>query len=85
VAVLVACSGGKHAYEDATHHGVLSYYVCKGLRGAADKDADGTVTWSELVPYVRDQVSVYAKMNLKANQTPVVVGTTREFRATVPK
>jgi uncharacterized caspase-like protein len=84
VAVLFACSGGENAFEvPDKKHGVLSYYLREGLRGAADEDGDGQVTWSELVPYVQDRVSGYVKKNLKASQTPVVVGRTGEFQVAV--
>ncbi len=37
-------------------HGVFSYYVIKGLEGAADENKDGTVDANELIKYVTDQV-----------------------------
>src|SRR5207244_8106928 len=33
-------------------HGVFSYYILKGLQGAADDDKDGSVDLSELIEYV---------------------------------
>jgi tetratricopeptide (TPR) repeat protein len=37
-------------------HGVFSYFVIKGLEGAADEDKDGAVDADELIKYVSDQV-----------------------------
>ncbi len=37
-------------------HGVFSYYVIKGLEGAADTNKDGVVDADELIKYVNDQV-----------------------------
>ncbi len=37
-------------------HGVFSYYVLKGLEGAADANGDGVVDASELIQYVSSQV-----------------------------
>jgi protein O-mannosyl-transferase len=43
-------------------HGVFSYYVIKGLEGAADANKDGIVDADELIKYVGDQVPM-ATMN----------------------
>jgi tetratricopeptide (TPR) repeat protein len=37
-------------------HGVFSYYVIKGLEGAADENKDGVVDADELIKYVSDEV-----------------------------
>ncbi len=37
-------------------HGIFTYYVVKGLEGAADESGDGIVTADELAEYVRTQV-----------------------------
>ena len=37
-------------------HGVFSYFVIKGLEGAADANKDGVVDADELIKYVSDQV-----------------------------
>ena len=39
-------------------HGVFSYYVVKGLEGAADENHDGNVDANELIKYVSDQVQM---------------------------
>lgn len=37
-------------------HGVFTYCLLEGMRGNADKDADGVVTFAEIKNYVRDRV-----------------------------
>ena len=37
-------------------HGIFTYYVVKGLEGAADEDGDGIVTADELADYARRNV-----------------------------
>jgi len=37
-------------------HGVFTYCLLEGLRGNADRDADGMVTFDEIKSYVRDKV-----------------------------
>ena len=39
-------------------HGVFSYFVMKGLEGAADLNKDGKVDANELIKYVTDQVEM---------------------------
>jgi tetratricopeptide (TPR) repeat protein len=38
-------------------HGAFSYFLMKGLAGAADKNKDGLVNVNETIEYVRDQVA----------------------------
>ena len=37
-------------------HGVFTHFLLEGLKGKADRDADGTVTAGELFDYVHDRV-----------------------------
>jgi hypothetical protein len=54
-------------------HGIFSFYVMKGLEGAADLDGDGKITAGELQNYLMDMVPRHAmKMNRK--QEPQLVG-----------
>jgi tetratricopeptide (TPR) repeat protein len=50
-------------------HGVFTYYVVKGLEGAADTSGDGVVTADELAEYVHTQVRE-ATRNEKIPQNP---------------
>jgi hypothetical protein len=42
--------------KDDLQHGVFTYYLLEGLRGAADADRDGTVTVDEAYRYVSEKV-----------------------------
>lgn len=42
--------------KDELQHGVFTYYLLEGLRGAADTDRDGTVTVDEAYRYVSEKV-----------------------------
>jgi uncharacterized caspase-like protein len=42
-------------------HGVFTYYLIQGLRGAADRDKDGIVTLQELFDYVSENVKSATK------------------------
>lgn len=48
-------------------HGVFTYYVTRGLAGAADQNRDGIVTADEIADYVRTGV----RADTKARQNPV--------------
>lgn len=48
-------------------HGVFTYYVTRGLSGAADQNRDGIVTADEIADYVRTGV----RADTKAKQNPV--------------
>lgn len=60
-ATLAACRRGEVAYDhDRTPHGVFTYYLLEGLRGAADRHSKGFVTFNDLKDYVTDQVKTWA-------------------------
>jgi uncharacterized caspase-like protein len=42
--------------KDELQHGVFTYYLLEGLRGAADTDQDGIVTVDEAYSYVSEKV-----------------------------
>lgn len=50
--------------------GAFSYYLLKGLRGAADRDQNKIVTLEELFPYIKANVSNFTK----ELQTPQIDG-----------
>ena len=59
-----------HAYQQG-QHGLFTYYLLKGLRGAADLDKNGTVLSGELCTYVHRQVEAVAKHQFGNAQEPV--------------
>jgi hypothetical protein len=54
-------------------HGVFTYYLVEGLKGAADRDGDGIVTLQELYEYVGQNVSQKSRA-AGGNQHPVMKG-----------
>jgi uncharacterized caspase-like protein len=54
-------------------HGVFSFYLVQGLRGAADLDRDGVVTVQELYQYLEEQVAQRSRA-VGGNQHPVMKG-----------
>ena len=54
-------------------HGIFSYYLIEGLKGAADLNRDGIVTLQELYEYVEQQVTQKSRA-VGGNQHPVMKG-----------
>ncbi|HUF13350.1 MAG TPA: caspase family protein [Longimicrobiales bacterium] len=57
---LTAAANNELSFEDARWgggHGVFTYHLLEGLRGAADANADGIVTFAEAADYTTRQVS----------------------------
>jgi len=54
-------------------HGLFTYYLLRGLQGAADLNRDGIVSLQELYEYVEQQVSQKARA-VGGNQHPVMKG-----------
>ena len=54
-------------------HGVFTYYLIQGLKGAADLNHDGIVTLQELYEYLEQQVTQKAR-SVGGNQHPVMKG-----------
>ena len=54
-------------------HGVFTYFLLEGLRGNADQNVDGVVTFDELKKYVREKVASYTenKQNPGGNTTSI--------------
>jgi len=60
---LLSCSPGEESLEDIGwgQHGVFSHFLADGLRGEADLNGDGVVSFAELVQYVADRVPSQAE------------------------
>jgi len=56
--VIMTASGANEvsAEDDKLQHGVFTFYLLEGLRGAADADKDGLITVDEIYQYVSVQV-----------------------------
>jgi len=74
--VLSAASGTQISSDyDDEGHGLFTYFLLKGLRGAADRDGNGTVQVEELYDFVKDQVTKVASEKLNRDQTPLIIPT----------
>lgn len=73
--VVVASASGSEVTSDfeQARHGLFTYYLLKGLRGEADRNADSRVTLGELFGFVSSNVTRTASRDLNRNQTPVLL------------
>lgn len=72
---LFSCGPGQQSFEDPDlGHGVFFHHVLKGWNGAADRNSDGELEFTELESYVRRETKEYARLSLKALQTPQFKG-----------
>jgi uncharacterized caspase-like protein len=70
--VLASCRKNERSHEwDERKHGLFTYFVAEGLKGAADYDQDRTVNSDELYRYLYEEVSTAARKELNVRQTPV--------------
>lgn len=59
IALLTSAEANEVSFEDVKWgggHGVFTYYLLEGMRGAADKSRNGVVSVGELFEYVRENV-----------------------------
>lgn len=63
--------------SDALGHGIFSYYLMKGMEGAADVNHDGEMTAGEMHAYLRENVSRQAAM-INKTQDPQLMGEAAE-------
>ena len=59
--------------DDQHRHGLFTYSLLKGLRGEADTNRNGTVTFGELIGYVRQKVAWSAKSQFNQEQRPLLL------------
>ncbi len=59
--------------DDQHRHSLFTYYLLKGLRGEADTNRNGTVTFGELAGYVRQKVAWAAKSRFNQEQRPLLL------------
>ncbi|MFA6316867.1 MAG: caspase family protein, partial [Elusimicrobiota bacterium] len=72
MAVITAARGDQiSTYFPEARHGMLTYYLLKGLRGGADADADREVTTSELYRFLTPEVEREARKQ-HVEQTPTI-------------
>ena len=81
--VTLSSSGpDQQSYEwEEKGHGVFTYYLMEGMRGYADEDNNGMITFLELKKHVEEKVTEWAKEKGKS-QTPEVQ--TRHYAGEIP-
>lgn len=69
---LASTKGGQasNSYPEKKH-GLFTYFLLGGLKGAADKNGDGWINMEELFDYVRDNVAKVSRRK-GVEQTPTV-------------
>jgi len=68
---LASSSGNQQSFEwPEKGHGVFTYYLIEGLKGAANKERDQAVTFSEVAEYVGNSVKKWAQQK-GVKQTPM--------------
>jgi WD40 repeat protein len=70
--VLSASSSVQEALEGYNGHGLFTWVMVEGLRGAADADKDGFVKTLELADYIDNEVPLIAERVFKHRQYPIV-------------
>lgn len=72
VSILAASAGNQAAgSSDTRRHGLFTFHLLAGIRGAADADADGRITLKELHEYIFRRVKDEAK-TANRDQTPML-------------
>jgi len=72
--VVTACDVNEVSLEtNEAGHGLFTYYLAEGLKGAADKDQDGLVTTQELYDYIFENVSRHAR-EIGGSMNPIQKG-----------
>jgi len=60
--VITACDDDETCIESgALHHGLLTYFLAEGMRGAADTNGDGNVSALECYAYVQKHISLWTQ------------------------
>jgi len=70
--ILSASTSVQEALEGYRDHGLFTWVVVEGLKGAADADHDGFVKTLELADYVDNQVPEIAERIFRHKQYPIV-------------
>lgn len=74
IAIMLSCKDNEYSIEDGyLRQGIFSYYLVKGLNGAADRDGNSFITIQELFYYVHNNTLSFSK-DIGRNQEPVLFG-----------
>ena len=74
IAIMLSCKDNEYSIEDGyLRQGIFSYYLVKGLNGAADRDGNNFITIQELFYYVHNNTLSFSQ-NVGRSQQPVLFG-----------
>ena len=68
--LITACTSAQVAVDNFKGHGVFTYCLLDGIKGAADLDQNGQVTSAELATYVIKEVPIQANKKFGYKQEP---------------
>lgn len=72
IAILAASTRDEASWEDTEKgHGIFTYYLLRGLAGEAHAQRSGYITLDDLVPYLREQISVWGRQQ-RIRQRPTL-------------
>jgi WD40 repeat protein len=77
--ILSAATSQQEALEGYQDHGLFTWVLAEGLKGAADLDQDGFIKTIELASYVDDKVPELAEKVFRHKQFPVVAPSGQAF------
>lgn len=74
--VVLTASSGVQASSTyySKSHGLLTYFLLKGLQGSADQNNDGKIDLNEVYAYLKPQVEIVAREEFNNEQTPQLLG-----------
>jgi hypothetical protein len=74
--VVLTASSGVQASSTyySKSHGLLTYFLLKGLQGSADQNNDGKIDLSEVYTYLKPHVESVARQEFNNEQTPQLLG-----------
>ncbi|MCA9012453.1 MAG: caspase family protein [Planctomycetaceae bacterium] len=75
ILLLTSCAPGEKSYEEPEFgHGVFSHFLLQGLKGKADSDNNGIVSFHELAEYAGHETKTYVADRFNASQRPFLRG-----------
>lgn len=85
---IVVLTAGTGAQTSSTYHqkshGLFTYFLLKGLQGAADMNQDRKIDLAELYAYLKPQVQGMARREFNNDQAPQLLGNPDVLRKGIP-
>lgn len=85
---IVVLTAGTGTQTSSTYHqkshGLFTYFLLKGLQGAADMNQDSKIDLNELYAYIKPQVQGTARREFNNDQAPQLLGNPDVLRKGIP-